>query len=451
MPEESRADADQWAIGELLLALRDDIDSALVDDHLVEAGLDQTTSDVLELLAGLHQEVVAGRDFDGDALARVAGPDVQTWVARAAVDGEEVEIGVEAGEDGILLAVLFEVRGGGGKKMGAVLGGNVSLIQDEKPRLVFRKQMDIPVFALILKGASRQAETNGSHLSETLDGALHRGTPLLHGRVPALLDVWRLRNDILRVQAGELGLVGRLLGHAPEETALGIRVVAGNIQWPLLGRKALDDVQTWLVNGALGLLGVLQSDTNLPAQLGTLILAELLFGLRKVVFEEIEEGLVVLLCDARIVENEGAVGDESFGGLFAFGLDFGGVNGVVEVDVEVDDRKVHGNFLGKKAAHGECGGGVDCRLRYCRCAVIRGSRICDTPKSTTQWKNSIFKKRQRCGLGEFVIDRFKTQRYGSSPDIKVQGSSTTFFLPGQSVKKILVATMTRPKQEGPPH
>lgn len=121
MPEEGGRDADKRAVGELLLALLDDLDGALVDNDLVEARLDQAARDVLELLAGLHKQVVAGRNLDGDALAGVAGPDVQTGVARAAVDGEEVEVGVEAGEDGVLLAVLFEVGGGGGEEVGAVL------------------------------------------------------------------------------------------------------------------------------------------------------------------------------------------------------------------------------------------------------------------------------------------------------------------------------------------
>lgn len=79
----------------------------------METRLDETASDVFELLARLYEEVVSGRDFHGDAAARVARPDVQAGVARAAVDGEKVEVGVEAGEDGVLGAVLYEVGGGG--------------------------------------------------------------------------------------------------------------------------------------------------------------------------------------------------------------------------------------------------------------------------------------------------------------------------------------------------
>ena len=84
------------------------------------AGLDEPARQVLELLAGLDQQVVALRDLDGNALARVARPDVQARIARAAVDGQEVEVRVEAREDGVLLAVLLEVRRGGSEEVGAL-------------------------------------------------------------------------------------------------------------------------------------------------------------------------------------------------------------------------------------------------------------------------------------------------------------------------------------------
>lgn len=54
----------------------------------------------------MHEQVVAGRDLDGDALTGVAGPYMQAGVAGTAVDGEEVEVGVEAGEDGVFAAVF---------------------------------------------------------------------------------------------------------------------------------------------------------------------------------------------------------------------------------------------------------------------------------------------------------------------------------------------------------
>lgn len=65
------------------------------------ARCDETPREVLELLPRLDEEVIPGGDLDRNAGARVAGPDVETWVARAAVDGEEVEVGVETREDGV--------------------------------------------------------------------------------------------------------------------------------------------------------------------------------------------------------------------------------------------------------------------------------------------------------------------------------------------------------------
>ena len=97
MPKEGRRDAHKRPLGDLLLAGRDHVDRLLVHHDLVESGLDQAARDVLELLAGLDEQVVALGDLDGDALPCVAGPDVQPGVAGAAVDGEEVEVGVEAG------------------------------------------------------------------------------------------------------------------------------------------------------------------------------------------------------------------------------------------------------------------------------------------------------------------------------------------------------------------
>jgi len=109
MPEEGRRDAHQRPVREPRPPPLDDREGLLVDDDLVVARLDQAAGDVLELLARLDQEVVAGGDLDGDALAGVARPDVQARVARPAVDGEEIEVGVEAGQDGVLLAVLDEI------------------------------------------------------------------------------------------------------------------------------------------------------------------------------------------------------------------------------------------------------------------------------------------------------------------------------------------------------
>ncbi len=107
--EEGAADADEGAVGGLGAARGYGGERGVVDDDLVEAGLDQAAGDVLQLLAGLHEQVVARRDLDGDPPARVARPDVQARIPAAAVDGEEVEVRVEPGQDGVLLAVLAQV------------------------------------------------------------------------------------------------------------------------------------------------------------------------------------------------------------------------------------------------------------------------------------------------------------------------------------------------------
>ena len=122
VPEQGARDAHERPVGALDLAALDDGEGGLVDDDLVKTGLDETARYVLDLLASLDEQVVPGGDLDGDAGARVAGPNMQARVPRAAVDGEEVEVGVEAGEDGVLGAVLDEVGGGGGEEVRAGLG-----------------------------------------------------------------------------------------------------------------------------------------------------------------------------------------------------------------------------------------------------------------------------------------------------------------------------------------
>lgn len=109
VPEEGARYPDERPVRELAPPPLDRLDRLLVDDDLVVPGLDEPARDVLELLARLDEEVVARRDLDRDALARVARPDVQTRVARAPVDGQEVQVRVEPGQDGVLAAVLDQV------------------------------------------------------------------------------------------------------------------------------------------------------------------------------------------------------------------------------------------------------------------------------------------------------------------------------------------------------
>lgn len=121
MPKQRARDPHQRPLGELDLAPLNGLNSALVDDDLVVSRLDEPAGDVLNLLAGLDEEVVALGDLDGDAGSRVASPDVEAGIARTAVNGEEVEVGVEAGEDGVEGGVFVEVGGSRGEEMGAVL------------------------------------------------------------------------------------------------------------------------------------------------------------------------------------------------------------------------------------------------------------------------------------------------------------------------------------------
>ena len=89
VPEERARDPDEWPVGILDFALLDDVERGRVDNDLVQTGLDQPAGEVLDLLARLDEEIPAGGHLDRNALARVACPDVQTWVARAAVDRAE--------------------------------------------------------------------------------------------------------------------------------------------------------------------------------------------------------------------------------------------------------------------------------------------------------------------------------------------------------------------------
>lgn len=126
VPEHGARDSDQRAVGPFGAAPVNGAAGCGIDDDLVVARPDEPAGDVLNLLAGLYEEVAAtGRYCHGDAVAGVACPDVEARVARASVDGEEVEVGVKAGEDGVEGAVPVEVRGRGGEEVRAAKMGGV--------------------------------------------------------------------------------------------------------------------------------------------------------------------------------------------------------------------------------------------------------------------------------------------------------------------------------------
>lgn len=89
MPEEGARDPDEWSVGILDFAFLDDFERGAVDNDLVKTGLDQPAGEVLDLFSRLDEEVPAGGYLNRDALTRVACPDMQAWVARAAVDCPE--------------------------------------------------------------------------------------------------------------------------------------------------------------------------------------------------------------------------------------------------------------------------------------------------------------------------------------------------------------------------
>ena len=89
MPKERARDPDQWPVGILDFTLFNDLERRRVDDDLMQTGFDQPACEVLDLLARLNEEVPSRGHLDGDAFAGVACPDVQAWVARAAVDRPE--------------------------------------------------------------------------------------------------------------------------------------------------------------------------------------------------------------------------------------------------------------------------------------------------------------------------------------------------------------------------
>lgn len=109
VPEQRTRDSDERPIRELCLAPLDGLDRLFIDSHLVVPGLDKPAGNVFDLLASLDEKIVALGHLDRNAVAGIASPNVQTRVAGTPVDGEKVEVRVEASEDGVLFAVLNKI------------------------------------------------------------------------------------------------------------------------------------------------------------------------------------------------------------------------------------------------------------------------------------------------------------------------------------------------------
>ena len=79
----------------------------------MEASLDKTPSEMLDLLSCLYEKITSGWwKPDGNALSSIPCPNMEAWVSRATVDSEAVEIGMKSCQNGIFLAVFSEIRGG---------------------------------------------------------------------------------------------------------------------------------------------------------------------------------------------------------------------------------------------------------------------------------------------------------------------------------------------------
>lgn len=91
--------------------------------------------------------------------------------------------------------------------------------------------------------------------------------------------------------------------------------MAHDVERSLRRGESLDDPQTGLVHSAFGFLGVFKGHTNLIAEFRVFVLLQKFFRLGEVVLDKVEELVVVLVCDARVVQDKSAVDDQRIGSL----------------------------------------------------------------------------------------------------------------------------------------
>ena len=101
------------------------IDSRFIHDHFMEASLDKPPGEMFDLLACLYEKITPSWwKSDGDALSSISCPNMESWVSRATMNSETVEIGMKSCQNCILLAVLGEIRGCRTKQVRSVRVGS---------------------------------------------------------------------------------------------------------------------------------------------------------------------------------------------------------------------------------------------------------------------------------------------------------------------------------------
>lgn len=171
----------------------DSSEGLLVDENLVPSSEDATTSQVLHLHTSLSQN--ASIRNGNRELGSVAQPDVQTREAGLAVEGDEVQIAMEASQDSVERMVLLEVR-------------------SSRSQQVRTKTHDASESVLV------ETEANGSHFSDGEGSSEELGAPGVHDGQEFRHGS---RGDGLSIQLSELG-GSRARTHAMEEAPLGIRL-----------------------------------------------------------------------------------------------------------------------------------------------------------------------------------------------------------------------------------
>ena len=154
----------------------------------MESTSDVTCCEYFELFPGLKQET-ALPNLDRMPLS-VSEPDTQAWIPGFAVDGEEVEIVMEACENGALL-VFGQIAAGGSQKV--------------RP---LKKQVG--------KMSLLYAQAQSGHLADRPHTLQHAPAPTIH----VLLELRKIRRN--RSLWLELHVLSRPLTHCPEVSPFSI-------------------------------------------------------------------------------------------------------------------------------------------------------------------------------------------------------------------------------------